>query len=380
MICQQTFSHRFVLPSRTANNASNRCRSASLCSLRKQSSRFTRPTPRGTKISASACDQGGSSPPGRTVIIECDGGLLDVHTEGHRVAFNKAFEELGYGCAQWSTSIYFDILRMGDATGPGLVKTYYEIAGWPIMLSTSDRPAFMEKVYATKRKCFKQMVDAGEIPLRDGVTEFIDDVLADGIRPIILAGTSSAPEDSVVSCAMMNLGPSRAFKMQVLYLGAPADVAGSLMDPSSLGNEEESVDLTSNLDLRMAQAQAQAKKVAAVSFTRAVNLQTTWGTGMRVDPALIAGKERAILASPSFLAAVLTTVQCSAAESVMVASSHSIMEAGKGVGMFVAGVPASRGKRGGYSAADGSFDGFGAGGGLTWRKAKTMLESKNKKT
>jgi beta-phosphoglucomutase-like phosphatase (HAD superfamily) len=347
--------------------------------LKKHCCRFTQPIPRRTKFSVTASDQGGPSSPGRTVIIECDGGLLDVHNEGHRVAFNKAFEELGYGCAQWSTSIYFDILRMGDATGPGLVKTYYEITGWPIMLSTSDRPAFMEKVYATKQKCFRQMVDTGEIPLRDGVLEFIDDVLADGIRPIILAGTSSAPEDSVVSCAMMNLGPSRAFKMQVLYLGAPADVAGSLMDPSSVGNDEENVDLTSNLELRMAQAQAQAKKVAATSFTRAVNLQSSWGTGMRVDPALIAGKERAILASPSFLAAVLTTLQCSAAESVMVASSHSIMEAGKGVGMFVAGVPASRGKRGGFSAADGSFDGFGAGGGLTWRKAKTMLESKNKK-
>lgn len=347
-------------------------------SFKKQCSHFTQSNPRRTITSATASDQGGTPPSGRTVIIECDGGLLDVHNEGHRVAFNKAFEELGYGCAQWNSSIYFDILRMGDATGPGLVKTYYEIAGWPIMLSTSDRPAFMEKVYAMKQKCFKQMVDKGEIPLRDGVTDFIDDVLADGIKPVILAGTSSAPEDSVVSCAMMNLGPSRAFNMQVLYLGSPADVAGSLMDPNSVGNEEESDDLTSNLELRMAQAQAQAKKVAAASFTRAVNLQTS-GAGMRVDPALIAGKERAILASPSFLAAVLSTLQCSAAESVMVAASHSIMEAGKGVGMFVAGVPASRSKRGGFSAADGSFDGFGAGGGLTWRKAKTMMESQNKK-
>jgi hypothetical protein len=334
-----------------------------------------------TRVSATAADDqpSVSSSPGRAVIIECDGGLLDVHTEGHRVAFNRAFEELGYGCAQWSTSIYFDILRLGDATGPGLVKTYYEITGWPIMLSTGDRPAFMNKVYETKQKCFKQMVDAGEIPLREGVTEFIDEVLADGIRPIILAGTSSAPEDSVVSCAMMNLGPSRAFKMQVLYLGAPADVAGSLTDPSSMNTGEESDDLTLTLDQRMAQAQAQAKKVAAASFTRAVNLQTTGGAGMRVDPSLIAGKERAMLASPSFLAAVLTTVQCSAAESVMVAASHSIMEAGKGVGMFVAGVPPSLAQRGGFAAADASFDGFGAGGGLTWRKAKAMLESKNKK-
>jgi hypothetical protein len=243
------------------------------------------------------------------------------------------------------------------------------------MLSTSDRPAFMNKVYETKQKYFKQMVDAGEIPLRDGVVEFIDEVLADGIRPIILAGTSSAAEDSVVSCAMMNLGPTRAFKMQVLYLGSPADVSTALMNPASM-NTGEGDDLT--LEQQMAQAQAQAKKIAAASFTRAVNLQSSFGA-MRVDPSLMAGKERAMLASPSFLAAVLSTLQCSAPDSVLVAANHSIMEAGKGVGMWVAGVPPALFKKGGFGAADATFDGFGSGGGLTWRKAKAMVESKNTK-
>lgn len=266
---------------------------------------------------------------------------------------------------------------MGDATGPGLIRTYYEIMGWPIMLPTRERPAFVDKVYSTKQQFFKEMVTKGEIPLREGAAQFIDDVLADGVRPVILAGTSSAPEDSVISAAMIGLGPSRAFKLQVLYLGAPADVSDALSENELQEESENTSGMT--LDQAMAAAQAQAKKTAAASFTRAVNLQTTWGVGMRVDPSLIAGKERAMLASPSFMAAILTTMECSAVDSVMVAASHSLMEAAKGVGMLVAGVPPSLAARGGYSAMDAGFDGFGAGGGLTWRKAKAMLESKKKR-
>lgn len=49
-------------------------------------------------------------------------------------------------------------------------------------------------------------------------------------------------------------------------------------------------------------------------------------------------------------------------------------EAGKSAGMLTLGVPPSVAMRGGFSAADGIFDGYGAGGGLTWRKARIMHE------
>ena len=47
----------------------------------------------GRQLHVAASGSGGEQPPAKhCVVIECDGGLLDVHTEGHRVAFNKAFE------------------------------------------------------------------------------------------------------------------------------------------------------------------------------------------------------------------------------------------------------------------------------------------------
>ena len=228
------------------------------------------------------------------------------------------------------------------------------------------------------------MAATGDIPLREGVPEFIDELLEDGIRPIIIAGTSSAPEDSVVSCAMLNLGPSRAFKTQVLYLGSAADVKSALTKKSEGGGtdkddddkDDDKDDSGLTLDQQMSAVQSQAKATAAKSFVRAVNLQTSFGAGMRMDPSLIAAKERSLLASPSFLAAVLVTMQVAAEDSVMVAASHSLMVAAKGAGMLVAGVPPSLAKRGGYEAMDAGFDGFGSGGGLSWRKLKSILAAK----
>ena len=49
------------------------------------------------------------------------------------------------------------------------------------------------------------------------------------------------------------------------------------------------------------------------------------------------------------------------------------------MGMLTLGVPPSVAMRGGFSAADAIFDGFGAGGGLTWRKARLILDKRNEK-
>lgn len=195
------------------------------------------------------------------------------------------------------------VCRLGDGTGTGLIKSYFNMVGWPLMLSTKERPDFVENIYRTKQRIFKEMVMSGNIPLRDGAVELLDDAMADGVKPVILAATASAPEDSAISCAMLNLGPSRASKMQVLQLAPTSTTenveenmsAGTspedlLNQESERGGEDESGPLS--FDQRVKMAQSEAKTQAATSFARAINLQNR-GVGMMVDPALRAAKERA---------------------------------------------------------------------------------------
>ena len=53
-----------------------------------------------------------------------------------------------------------------------------------------------------------------------------------------------------------------------------------------------------------------------------------------------------------------------------------LQEAGKSAGMLALGVPPGVASRGGFSAADAIFDGYGAGGGLTWAKANLILNKR----
>jgi hypothetical protein len=254
---------------------------------------------------------------------------------------------------------------MGDSTGPGLIKTYYEMMGWPMMLATSDRAAFVDKVYAAKNRILKEMVAAADIPLRDGAARFVDDLLEAGVRPVVVAGTASSPGDSVVSAAMMALGPNRAFQLQVLTLGEEPRGGGE--GGSSAGEP--------SLEQVVADAQSKAKTQVAASFARSINLQNI-GQGLRVDPNLIAAQGRAGLVTGAYMGAIISAMGCTASRSVLVAASHSLMEAGKGAGMMTAGVPPALAARGGYTAMDARFDGIGAGGGLTWRKLKGMLDAR----
>ena len=72
--------------------------------------------------------------------------MVDLHNDGHRVAFNKSLASLGYECAQFSPPIYNDLLQGGDGTAEGLVTAYFKCMGWPMMLATSDQGAFTRKV------------------------------------------------------------------------------------------------------------------------------------------------------------------------------------------------------------------------------------------
>jgi hypothetical protein len=58
-------------------------------------------------------------------------------------------------------------------------------------------------------RILREMTAKGEVPLRLGVTQLLDDALAEGARVAVVAATASVPEDGLVSSAMFNLGPNR---------------------------------------------------------------------------------------------------------------------------------------------------------------------------
>lgn len=296
------------------------------------------------------------------------------------MAFNRAFTEIGHDCTNWTPAVFYDLMRLGDGTGEGVIAAYYQIRGWPMMLASSERGAFLKKIHAIKVRILREMARKGEVPLRPGVPEFLDDALADGARVAVVACTASVPDDGLVSNAMLNLGPNRAFQLRVVTLGGNSSGSSSDEEGPAAGMAPVDADDDNpfaNFEQQVQAAQAKAKSQAAKEFVRVYNLQRASGMGVEVDPKILAAAERAGRLTPSFMSALAATLGCAPSNTMVVAGGHTMMEAGKSVGMLSLGVPPSVAMRGGFSAADAIFDGFGAGGGLTWRKARLILDRRN---
>lgn len=104
----------------------------------------------------------------------------------------QILQEIGHDCTNWNAAIFYDLMRLGDGTGAqpaartfdfdltrpcaaraacmalpslrsapaaaccllrageGVIAAYYGIRGWPMMLASSERGAFLKKVHAIK--------------------------------------------------------------------------------------------------------------------------------------------------------------------------------------------------------------------------------------
>lgn len=112
--------------------------------------------------------------PLRAVIFDVDGTLADTERDGHRVAFNAAFEaaDLPY---RWSVEEYGELLA--TTGGRRRIERYLQSSGH----SATDAAALAAKLHADKTRRFVALVRAGAMDARPGAAELIDALRAEGV-------------------------------------------------------------------------------------------------------------------------------------------------------------------------------------------------------
>lgn len=141
------------------------------------------------------------------LIFDCDGVLVDTERDGHRVAFNAAFEEAGLG-VNWSVERYGALLTTGG--GKERMVRHFEETGWPN--GYDDHAALIALLHKKKTDLFTNLIETGALPLRPGVMRLVDEALAANL-PIAVCSTSN--EKSVRAIVEILLGPTRSPKIRI---------------------------------------------------------------------------------------------------------------------------------------------------------------------
>lgn len=135
----------------------------------------------------------------RALIWDVDGTLAETERDGHRIAFNAAFTELGVPW-YWSVPHYGELLHV---TG-GFERLLHDMAARDdAPANPIEREALARALHQTKNRIYAEHVTRGKIELRPGVRELIDDCAHSGVRLAIATTTSRSNLDALM---LSNLG------------------------------------------------------------------------------------------------------------------------------------------------------------------------------
>ena len=135
-----------------------------------------------------------SSTPLQAVIFDVDGTLANTEGNGHRVAFNQAFEKLGLNW-HWSPEFYGELLTITG--GKERIRLYVKQYA-PEMLTQPDFDGWVLRVYQLKSQIYTNLVLTGVIPLRPGVARLIQELRDADLRLAVATTTAPASLNSLI--------------------------------------------------------------------------------------------------------------------------------------------------------------------------------------
>lgn len=125
------------------------------------------------------------------LILDVDGTLADTERDGHRLAFNAAFAEVGLAW-NWSEELYGELLAV---TG-GKERIRFFLERWqPAFATPEDLDGFVADLHRRKTLHYLEMLRRGAIPLRAGVMRLLREAHEAGLR--LAVATTTTPENVI---------------------------------------------------------------------------------------------------------------------------------------------------------------------------------------
>jgi HAD superfamily hydrolase (TIGR01509 family) len=157
----------------------------------------------------------------KAALWDVDGTLAETERDGHRVAFNRAFEDCGVPW-RWGEAQYGELLRI---TG-GRERLLFDMNQRPDAPPPAERDAIVRAVHAKKNAYYAELVGSAGIALREGVQSLMTECRKRDVRMGIATTTSRTNVDVLLR---VHLGARWADMFAVIVCGE--DVQQKKPDP-----------------------------------------------------------------------------------------------------------------------------------------------------
>ncbi|MDX1348211.1 MAG: HAD family hydrolase [Thiomicrorhabdus chilensis] len=148
----------------------------------------------------------------QALLFDVDGTLADTEKDGHRVAFNLAFEKAGLDW-NWDEALYGELLAVTG--GKERIRFYLEKFN-----TDFEKPEnfddFVKGLHASKTDFYTKLLAEGAIPLRPGVERLINEARANNMRMAVVTTTTPA---NVTALLESTLGADSESWFEVIAAG-----------------------------------------------------------------------------------------------------------------------------------------------------------------
>jgi HAD superfamily hydrolase (TIGR01509 family) len=131
----------------------------------------------------------------RALIWDVDGTVAETERDGHRVAFNLAFESFGIAW-RWDVATYGALLHV---TGGRERLLYCMEARVDAPPTAEAREALAQQIHQRKNQIYAQLVAAGGIDARPGVRRLMDECVRECVAMAIATTTSRSNVEALFS-------------------------------------------------------------------------------------------------------------------------------------------------------------------------------------
>jgi len=145
------------------------------------------------------------------LIFDCDGVIAETEADGHRVAFNKVFNEENLGI-EWDIETYGEKLKI--AGGKERMRTIFTTS--ELTKDIGDVDEYIKKLHKRKTDIYMELIEQGKLPGRQGVKRLIEEAYQKGIK---LAIGSTSNERGVNLLARHVLGEQVYGYFEVILAG-----------------------------------------------------------------------------------------------------------------------------------------------------------------